>query len=387
MKIAAAAGYLSTTCKRISRLFSPLLDFLRIHVSLLKMASTVARRSSDKTNEVNSDDDEIPTFKFNGATYPSYQEMVNAKRKRNQEVLEASGLLKPPPRLALYTNNVATHERKKHKQAAQLTANQQPFRRSTRLSQQSEQPNYKEVSSTSAIVTQGAFVKKHDRSSPTISNTKKSRIVSPSPAASPPPPAANSVRSVSIHTKTLVLGENGLLGKILDHTGKEFVINESFSLAAYPDDKMRLAGLKLSFNKYCGVQEFNNAIFLWINLGSKDNPVVNDFLDNARRVTWFGGSRMNDDSPVIHKLINYGQQHQESNGVANKPHSDIILWCRRYLTDSKQFTPYVCFGRLTYHSHIPRSHPLKFIWNLVDYEGLKNHSDVAVRERFAAFTI
>ena len=72
--------------------------------------------------------------------------------------------------------------------------------------------------------------------------------------------------------------------------------------------------------------------------------------------------------------------------VSNSPHSDIILWCRRYQTDTKQFTPYVCFGRLTYHSHVPQSHPLKFIWNLVDYDELKNHADAAVRERFAAFT-
>jgi hypothetical protein len=335
--------------------------------------TTRVRRSQD--NEVNSDDDEeVTTFKFNGQIYMSYQEMVNAKRKRNQDVLEASGLLKPP-QIILYTTNATSSKRNKNKQAQLKVAPQQPSRRSSRLSQ-SEKPNYKEDSASFDVV-----VKKRLK---TIKATE-SRIVSPSPTAAPPaaPPAANSVRSINLNTKTLVLGEKGLIGQMMDHTGKEFVINESFSLAAYPEDQTRLAGSRLSFNKYCGVQEFKNAVFLWINLGSKDNPVVNDFLDDAKRVTWFGGSRMHDESPVIHKLLQYGQQDDK---VSNSPHSDIILWCRRYQTDTKQFTPYVCFGRLTYHSHVPQSHPLKFIWNLVDYDELKNHADAAVRERFAAFT-
>jgi hypothetical protein len=41
-----------------------------------------------------SDDDDVPkTFIFNGKAYLSYQEMVNAKRQRNRDVLASSGLL------------------------------------------------------------------------------------------------------------------------------------------------------------------------------------------------------------------------------------------------------------------------------------------------------
>jgi len=324
--------------------------------------------TSQHDNEV----DEIPVFKFNGKVYTTYEEMVNAKRKRNQDMLEASGLLKPP-QPQLYTTRVNSNKRTRKKQAA---VPQQPSRRSSRFSK-SEKPNYKEVSTF--IEQKAGAVKKRPRSA------TESRIVSPSPAATPVPPAANSVRSISIDTKTLVLGEKGVLGQMMDRTGKEFVINESFSLAAFSDDQKRLAGSRLSFNKYCGVQEFKNAVFLWINLGSKDNPVVNDFLNDAQQVSWFGGSRMHDESPVIHKLLKMGRQHDDKGGN-DEPHSDIILWCRRYQSDTKQFTPYVCFGRLTYHSHVPQSHPLKFIWNLVDHDRLKNHSDEVVRERFAAFT-
>lgn len=345
------------------------------------------------TNSDN-DEEEVPrTFKFNGKVFATYQDMVNAKRKRNQDVLEASGLLnKPSPPLP---STDSKRKFSRHKQAQLKVPPQQPSRRSSRLSQQHEKPNYKEVPAS-------MIEKQQQQHNHVVDNKKKKRprvesrrIVSPSPsaAAPPPPPAANSVRSINIDTKVLLFGEKGVLGQMMDHTGKEYVINESFAMAAYPEDQTRLSGSKLSFNKYCGVQEFKNAIFLWINLGSKDNPVVNDFLDGAHQVTWFGGSRMHDESPVIHKLLNYGRQ-DNSNGANNnpaegrisKPHSNIILWCRRYQTETKQFTPYVCFGRLSYQSHVPQSHPLKFIWNLIDYEGLKNHSDAAVRERFAAFT-
>ena len=342
--------------------------------------TTRTTRKSRHDNEVNSNsDDEIPTFKFNGKIYTTYEEMVNAKRKRNQDMLAASGLLKPP-QPPLYTTRVNNNKRTRNNKKQAAAAPQQPSRRSSRLSN-SEKPNYKEVS-TFIEQQAGAVVNKRRRRTAT-----ESRIVSPSPAAATPaPPAANSVRSVNIDTKMLVLGEKGVLGQMMDRTGKEFVINESFSLAAFSDDQKRLAGSRLSFNKYCGVQEFKNAVFLWINLGSKDNPVVNDFLNDAQQVTWFGGSRMHDESPVIHKLLKMGKQHDIKGGDDDKPHSNIILWCRRYQADTKQFTPYVCFGRLTYHSHVPQSSPLKFVWNLVDYDGLKNHSDKVVRERFAAFT-
>ena len=40
-----------------------------------------------------SDEQDEQKFSFNGETYETYQEMVDAKRKRNQAVLRASGLL------------------------------------------------------------------------------------------------------------------------------------------------------------------------------------------------------------------------------------------------------------------------------------------------------
>jgi len=40
----------------------------------------------------------------------------------------------------------------------------------------------------------------------------------------------------------------------------------------------------ISFNKYSGVCEFSNAIFLWVNIGVQDGDVVNEFLNGGRQV-------------------------------------------------------------------------------------------------------
>jgi hypothetical protein len=51
-------------------------------------------RSRANGGDVNDDDDDVPkTFIFNGKAYLSYQEMVDAKRQRNQDILASSGLL------------------------------------------------------------------------------------------------------------------------------------------------------------------------------------------------------------------------------------------------------------------------------------------------------
>jgi hypothetical protein len=166
-----------------------------------KMATRAAslQRSSDNNVEVNGDNDEeeVPTtFKFNGKVFASYQDMVNAKRKRNQDVLEASGLLNKPSPPPLLTTNSKRKSSSRHKQAQLKVPPQQPSRRSSRLSQQHEKTNYKEVPAS--------MIEKQQQHNDVVDNKKKRprvesrRIVSPSP---PPPPAANSVRSlISIPT-------------------------------------------------------------------------------------------------------------------------------------------------------------------------------------------
>jgi hypothetical protein len=300
-----------------------------------------------------------------------YLALRAAKIARNQARLEELGLSKPTPLPIIRTNAAAKSKRhdndnnNNNSKKKSSTTTKQPIRRSRRLSEQPEQPDNEET---------------EEAKSSLVVHPKRKRTRPPSSSSSPVPPAANSVRSIDLDTEALVLGEKGILGISMERTGKEFVIYESFALAASTEEQDRLQGSRLSFNKYCGVQEWRNSIFLWVNLGNKDNnPVVNDFLEDAKQITWFGGSRMHDESPVIHKLIQRGKE-------ATALSSRIVLWCRKYQRDIKQFTPYVCFGRLAYHSHVPESQPLAFVWNLLDSEAFQNHSDPLVRARFQEFT-
>ena len=321
----------------------------------------------------------------NDSTNNPYLAMREAKIARNQKRLKELGLLTPPQQAIAITPTTARTNKQ------QKPVYNGPVRRSSRISTQTK-PDYKDVSLQSEkekkqYATFGGRKRPHSYDAVTEDvddNTAHSatKRIPPSKATPAAQPAANSVRSIDLDINKLVMGNGndigGALGHLVENFGKEFVINQSFSLAASAEDQQRLYNTKLSFNKYCGVQEWKNCIFLWINLGTADSP--NDFLDNNTKITWFGGSKMHDNSPVIHKLLKYGKD------ATTKEDSKIILWCRRYQVDVKKWTPYMSFGRLGYHSHVPGSQPLSFVWNLLDYEGLKHHVDLAVRERFDLFT-
>jgi hypothetical protein len=76
---------------------------------------------------------------------------------------------------------------------------------------------------------------------------------------------------------------------------------------------------------------------------------------------------MHDESNVIRRLLKVGKR-----AARDELSSDggIVLWVRMYDKDTRGFTPYMCLGRLSYYSHEPGSRPLKFVWNLLDYEQL-----------------
>jgi hypothetical protein len=59
------------------------------------------------------------------------------------------------------------------------------------------------------------------------------------------------------------------------------------------------------FSKYAGVVQWRNSYFLWVNvspMGSKGSEYPNQFLDNGREVTWFGGSQMHPGYSTKHLL-------------------------------------------------------------------------------------
>ncbi|KAL7471659.1 hypothetical protein ACHAXS_011957 [Conticribra weissflogii] len=270
-------------------------------------------------------------------------------------------------------------------------------------------------------------------------NSTTARMISSSPTA---PVSNNSVKSISLDIPKLL---SKYLLTPLPTFGKEYVITTSFEEAAHDADKLRVAvssssTKRLSFNKYCGVQEWKNAIFLWVNIDNdasySSSGYTNVFSKGGRHMTWYGGSNMREDSPIIRKLIRVGREAAsltEGNsrdeittatavveGAATatttttttmtttskstsssslsddiigystferKPdediHANIILWCRTYDIHSRKLTPYTCFGRLSYVKHEENSHPVAFEWNLLDYDnfaiGKDDKTDGVVR--------
>ena len=176
------------------------------------------------------------------------------------------------------------------------------------------------------------------------------------------------------------------IGRQLATTGKASVIDHA-ALVCRINDKN-----PISFNKYSGVCEFkNDSIFLWVNIGSPDADVTNEFFTSSSstnsastttanstcpassdfisqhtsmHMSWYGGSKMKADSPSIQKLVYIGQKASRNELL---PTDGIVLWCRLYNKSKKSFEPYACLGRLSYVDHDPNVQPIKFVWNLMDY--------------------
>ena len=154
---------------------------------------------------------------------------------------------------------------------------------------------------------------------------------------------SNSARSIWLDVQQLI---TKCLGVQLSSTGKAFVMQTSVQLAASDAAVTSAPSTSISFNKYSGIQEWaNNVVFLWVNLHAPQNEVRNDFTHQGRQVTFYGGSRMHDQTPVIQKVKRLGVR---AAAAANELDSadGIVLWCRSYETHRKAFGPYVCLGRL-----------------------------------------
>ena len=81
----------------------------------------------------------------------------------------------------------------------------------------------------------------------------------------------------------------------------------------------------VSYSKYSGTLEWKNAVFLWVNIqANADYP--NKFYETGRRFSWFGGSKMNGETPLVKRLLR------------NKE-SDPILLIIRFKDES-----YSCLG-------------------------------------------
>jgi hypothetical protein len=81
------------------------------------------------------------------------------------------------------------------------------------------------------------------------------------------------------HDNTNNNHNTSFIGQYLSTPNKSSVIEHANHYSGNPPG--------ISFNKYSGVCEFSNAIFLWVNIGAKEEKedgVVNEFLNGGRQV-------------------------------------------------------------------------------------------------------
>ena len=315
-----------------------------------------------RRERMNGQNDETPTN--------PYMALRAAKIARNQARLRELGLHKP----AQFSNGLASSRKRTTKQTNKNEASvvpERPRRRSSRISGFESNPDYKESNDFKELGRRGT-----KRSSDTADETpleSRNERIPPKPRNSSRPQnptviATNSVRTISLDASKLV---EKFLAKPMETFGKYFVIETSFHEAAHPEDQERLSGVsRLSFNKFSGVQPWKNVIFLWINVGGPKGGLVNDFSrhknNGSCNVSWFGGSRMTEDSPVIQDLIRMGKEPALAKREPTS--SAILLWCRNYDWETKKLPPYTCLGRLAYESHEAGSYPVAFTWRLIDCE-------------------
>ena len=157
------------------------------------------------------------------------------------------------------------------------------------------------------------------------------------------------------------------IGRRLADTGKAAVVEHANFMCGNKSG--------ISFNKYSGVCDFKNEVlFLWVNMNTPDADIKNKFVvhNDKAQMTWYGGSRMREESPVIQKLISIGQGGKDD---ILPESSGIILFYRMYNLAKRVFEPYTCLGRLSYDSHEIGSQPIRFVWNLLDFDILKQATE------------
>ena len=177
-------------------------------------------------------------------------------------------------------------------------------------------------------------------------------------------------RATYVNTQSVVQGNFDFpvfIGRRLAATGKAAVIEHANFMCGNPPN--------ISFNKYSGVCEFkNDCLFLWVNVNLPTADIKNDFIvsNGKAKMSWYGGSRMRPESPVIQKLISVGKRASQGKLPED---CGIVLWYRLYNKDKRVFEPYACLGRLGYENHEPNSQPIKFTWNLLDYNILQHANE------------
>jgi hypothetical protein len=160
-----------------------------------------------------------------------------------------------------------------------------------------------------------------------------------------PPPSSDSSRALNAQLDVF-LGDN--VGKLLD----EMSPTKAAIMA------LSNGGSVPKFSKYQGVVEWKNCLFLWVNIGGFGG-YTNKFLDEGRVITWFGGSKMYEDSDSTKRLLK-----TKKGGVGDRDRA--ILFVRLAANE-----PYCCLGDLACRKAVTDKHPISMEFELVDFERIR----------------
>jgi len=294
----------------------------------------------------------------------SYLMLREAKIRRNRDQLEKLGLASPPP-----SNQITSSAKLPKNRKSNSDSEWKPpvrTRRSSRLSEAASDGAQEKSETQDADPSKP--IQKRQRTDGTEQIEKPLTVGSKSRDIVQSEAKPGTTRATYVDVQQVLYGHFDypvFIGRRLAATGKAAVIEHANFMCGN--------GRGVSFNKYSGVCEFqNDVLFLWVNQNSPDAELRNEFLNGGKQLTWWGGSRMRAESPAIQKLVSVGRKATKK----DLPDScGIVLWYRMYDSAKRTFEPYTCLGRLGYSTHEIGSHPIKFVWDLMDYDVLKNASE------------
>ena len=171
----------------------------------------------------------------------------------------------------------------------------------------------------------------------------------------PPPATATSIRNLDADIDGL---RRRFLGRVVPPLGGQ--VKRAVMEAASP-------GVSPTFSRMSGIQEWRNAIMLFVNVYG--DGYKNSFVGGGVEITWFAQPRQWEGTPVVQRLVNCDGGEVAADGGGEAVHFDetpVLLFCR------EEGQGYVYCGELAYLGHDPARIPIRFVWQLTDYEQLKD---------------
>ena len=184
------------------------------------------------------------------------------------------------------------------------------------------------------------------KTSHSSSKTQRTRTVSTVATAPTNPQSCRNLRCAVSHLKET------WLGKIIPPLGGQ--VKKAAMEQACAEGSP-------TFSRMSGIQEFKDAVCLFINVYG--DGYKNVFLNDGLEVTWFAQNRQWEGTPVIQRMINTaGGVNGEGDQVEPTP---VLLFAR------SKGKGYVYCGQLAYCGHDPERLPIRFVWQLLDVEVLR----------------